>query len=68
MKSISGRRFCKLLEKRGWILRRINGSHFVYKKEGVEELLVVPVHKNNDLKTGLLKSLLKLSGIEEKDF
>ena len=67
MKSISGKRFCKLLEKRGWILRRINGSHFVYKKEGVEELLVVPVHKNNDLKTGLLKSLLKLSGIEEKD-
>ncbi|MFB0554406.1 MAG: type II toxin-antitoxin system HicA family toxin [Phycisphaerae bacterium] len=30
MKPISGKRFCRLLEDRGWILKRINGSHHIY--------------------------------------
>ena len=34
MKAISGKRFCKLLESRGWQLKRINGSHFIYVKIG----------------------------------
>ncbi len=67
MKSISGKKFCKLVEDKGWILKRINGSHHIYSKQGTEILLVIPVHKNDDLKTGLLKSLMKLSGIEESD-
>lgn len=67
MKSVSGKEFCKILEKKGWVLKRINGSHFVYGKEGSEFLIVVPVHKNEMLKTGLLKSLMKYSAIEESD-
>ncbi|MBI5218394.1 MAG: type II toxin-antitoxin system HicA family toxin [Bacteroidia bacterium] len=65
MKSISGKKFCKLIENKGWVLKRINGSHHIYGKPGTDILLVIPVHKNDDLKTGLLKSLMKLSGIEE---
>ena len=45
MKSISGKELCKIVEKKGWILKRINGSHHIYKKTGVENLLVIPVHK-----------------------
>lgn len=67
MKSISGKKFCKLVEDKGWILKRINGSHYIYSKQGTDILLVIPVHKNDDLKTGLLKSLMNLSGIEEKE-
>ncbi|WP_335823669.1 type II toxin-antitoxin system HicA family toxin [Brachyspira alvinipulli] len=29
MKTISGKKFCKLLETHGWILARINGSHYI---------------------------------------
>jgi len=65
MKPISGKNFCKLLEEKGWILKRINGSHYIYSKESTGEFLVVPVHKNEDLKTGLQICLMKLSGIEE---
>lgn len=65
MKSISGKNFCKLVEDKGWVLKRINGSHYIYSKQGI--LLVIPVHKNDDLRTGLLKSLMKLSGIEENE-
>ena len=39
----------KLLEKRGWELQRIRGSHHVYKKSGVEETAVVPIHRNVSL-------------------
>src|SRR5271166_3403445 len=30
MKPVSGNRICKELERRGWILLRINGSHHIY--------------------------------------
>jgi predicted RNA binding protein YcfA (HicA-like mRNA interferase family) len=67
MKSVSGKRFCKILEANGWVLKRINGSHFIYKKEGIEDILVVPVHGNEDLKEGLLRSMMKQAGLEEYD-
>ena len=67
MKSISGKNFCKLLEKKGWILARINGSHHIYIKSGTIFRISVPVHKNNDLKTGLLKSLMKIAEITESE-
>lgn len=67
MKTISGRSFCKLLEKRGWVLARINGSHHIYVKAGTIFRISVPVHKNKDLKTGLLKSLMKIADISESE-
>lgn len=65
MKSLSGRAFAKLLEREGWVLRRVNGSHHVYTKPGRVERLSVPIHGNDDLKLGLLRHLMKLAGIHE---
>ena len=67
MKSISGKKFCKIVERNGWILKRISGSHHIYVKQGTDIILVIPVHKNDDLKTGLLLSLMKLSEINESE-
>lgn len=67
MKSISGKKLCKLVERKGWVLKRINGSHHVYKKDGHGELLVIPVHRNTDLKPGLLRSILKIADIPESE-
>ncbi len=33
MKSVSGKNLCKIVEKRGWRLRRITGSHHIYTLE-----------------------------------
>lgn len=38
-----------------------------FEVRNVSILLVITIHKNDDLKTGLLKSLMNLSGIEEKE-
>lgn len=67
MKTISGKNFCKLLESHGWILARINGSHHIYVKSDRELRISIPVHKNDDLKIGLLKKLLKITDISEDE-
>jgi predicted RNA binding protein YcfA (HicA-like mRNA interferase family) len=68
MKSISGKKFAKLLERHGWILLRVNGSHHIYGKPGNVQKISVPIHGNKTLKTGLLKHFLKVSGISEEEF
>ncbi len=67
MKSLSGKELIKLLKRHGWILFRINGSHHIYGKEGGNVRLSVPVHADKSLKMGLLKHLLKLAELKEKN-
>ena len=67
MKSISGKKFSKLLERHGWKLARIKGSHYVYIKPGETARISVPIHGNKDLKLGLLKHLLKVAEINEDE-
>jgi predicted RNA binding protein YcfA (HicA-like mRNA interferase family) len=67
MKSVSGKRFCRILEIKGWILVRIKGSHHIYRNMVTGDKISVPVHKNDDLKIGLLNALLKQSGISEAE-
>ncbi|MFH1440450.1 MAG: type II toxin-antitoxin system HicA family toxin [Candidatus Omnitrophota bacterium] len=67
MKSISGKEFAKLLEKKDWELKRITGSHHVYVKSGNPARISVPIHKNIPLKIGLLKHLMKIANMEEKE-
>jgi len=65
MKSVSGKALAALLERRGWKLLRIHGSHHIYGKEGSVVRLSVPIHGNQPLKVGLLKHLLKLAQLSE---
>ena len=65
MKSISGRDFARLLERNDWRLARVKGSHHVYTKEGHTARISVPIHGSRPLKTGLLRHLMKIAGIEE---
>ena len=67
MKELSGKAFCRLLESKGWKLRRITGSHHIYAKEGLSVRISVPVHGNSSLKIGLQKYLMKLADIDESD-
>jgi predicted RNA binding protein YcfA (HicA-like mRNA interferase family) len=67
MKSISGKRLCKIVEQKGWVLRRITGSHHIYENLEVDQILSIPVHRNQDLKVGTLKALMKIAGLTEED-
>ncbi|WP_084222591.1 type II toxin-antitoxin system HicA family toxin [Thioalkalivibrio paradoxus] len=67
MKPVSGKSFCKVLETKGWKLRRINGSHHIYGKAGESARVSVPVHGNALLKIGLQRHLMKVAEIEENE-
>lgn len=67
MKAISGKELAKLLEKHGWVLLRVQGSHHIYGKTNNHTRLSVPIHGNQTLKFGLLRHLLKIAGLTEDD-
>ena len=67
MKAVSGKEFAKLLERHGWSLLRVQGSHHIYGKAGSDVRLSVPIHGNQSLKAGLLRHLMKLAGATEAD-
>jgi len=67
LKALSAKKFCKLLELKGWELKRINGSHYIYAKSGINARISVPVHGNSSLKIGLQKHLMKIAGILESE-
>lgn len=67
MKSASGKELARALERYGWTLLRIHGSHHIYGKTGSIVRLSVPIHGNQPLKIGLMKHLLKMAGLQESD-
>ncbi len=67
MKQISGKDFSALLQRLGWLLVRIHGSHHIHMKEGRPERISVPVHGNKPLNSGLLKHFMKIADIDEND-
>jgi predicted RNA binding protein YcfA (HicA-like mRNA interferase family) len=67
VKSVSGREFARVVERHGWSLLRVSGSHHIYGKQGSTVRLSVPIHGNKPMKTGLLRHLVKLAGLSEED-
>ena len=67
MKAVSGEVLCKIVERQGWQLKRITGSHHIYAKVGVDVILSIPVHSNRDLPIGILKSIIKDAKLTEED-
>ena len=65
MKALSGKELAKILEKNGWQLLRVQGSHHIYGKSGNIVRLSVPIHGSKPLKLGLQRHLLKLAGITQ---
>jgi predicted RNA binding protein YcfA (HicA-like mRNA interferase family) len=67
MKALSGKELAKLVERHGWTLLRVNGSHHIYGKPDSIVRLSIPIHGNKQLKAGLLRHLLKSAGLSEAD-
>jgi predicted RNA binding protein YcfA (HicA-like mRNA interferase family) len=67
VKPVTGKRLCRLLEAKGWELKRINGSHHIYSKTGSDLRISVPVHGSATLKVGLQVHLMKLANIDESE-
>lgn len=57
----------KILQKAGFYVDHISGSHHILYKDNKSNAVSVPYH-NKDLKLGTFKGILKQAGISVKDF
>ena len=67
MKSVSGKDFARLLQRKGWQLARVSGSHHIFKMAGRREHISLPIHGNQSLKPGLLRHFMEIADIEESE-
>ena len=56
----------RILERNGFVLGRVKGSHHIYYHPLTKKRAVVPVHKK-DLPKGTLLEILKQAGISKKE-
>jgi predicted RNA binding protein YcfA (HicA-like mRNA interferase family) len=67
VRPLSGRELARIVERQGWRLLRINGSHHIYGKDGERVRLTIPIHGAAPLKAGLLRHLVKSAGLSDED-
>ena len=64
---ISGKKFCKILEKLNFEKIQGKGSHVRYKHLDGRRT-VIPIHGNEDLGKGLLREILKQIDLSKEDY
>ena len=64
---ISGKKFCKILNKIGFVQIHGKGSHIRFKHSDGRRT-VVPVHGNEDLGKGLLRVILKQIKLSKEEY
>ena len=65
MRPLTGKELAKLLERHGWQLARVRGSHHFYTKPGRPERLSIPIHGSSTLKPGLQRRLVRTAGLPD---
>jgi len=59
---IGSREIIRLLERAGWVLVRITGSHHHFKRPAKPGIVTVP-HPKRDIPEGTLRSIERQSGL-----
>jgi predicted RNA binding protein YcfA (HicA-like mRNA interferase family) len=64
--ALKPRQIIKILEKKGFVLDRVKGSHHIYYHPETKRRAIVPLHRK-DLPKGTLLSILQQAGIERDE-
>ena len=67
MKPVSGKAMCKALERKGWRLVRVKGSHHHFLAPDLSRIVPVPVHGNKTLKPGTQHGIMRAAGLTDAD-
>lgn len=68
-KRVSGRRLVTILERLGWRVDRVRGSHHIMRNRALRgATLSVPVHRHDDLPIGTLMSILRDAQVDIDEF
>ncbi|OYD17170.1 hypothetical protein CH333_01735 [candidate division WOR-3 bacterium JGI_Cruoil_03_44_89] len=65
---VTGKQVVKVLEKKGFTIIRVRGSHYHLHHHSKDILVTVPVHAGKTLAPKTLKTILRHSKITLEDF
>jgi mRNA interferase HicA len=54
----------RILKKEGWNIIRKSGSHYILENSVKEGRIIIPFHSSKEVKKGLLKDIIKKTGIK----
>lgn len=66
--TVSARKLIKVLQKKGFVLHRVRGSHHVFIRKSDQLSISVPVHAGHDLGRGITHSILRDAEITPEEF
>ena len=64
---LSGRAVIQALQRGGFRLSHVHGSHYYLRRPDTAGLVVVPVHGNRDIPVGTLRSILHQAGLTREE-
>ncbi|MHC1706551.1 MAG: type II toxin-antitoxin system HicA family toxin [Bacteroidales bacterium] len=64
--SLTPKELIKILEKNGFVLKRIHGSHYFFVHPDTRKITSVPIH-TKELPKGTFYAILKQAGIDKKE-
>jgi len=64
---VTGPQLIRILERKGWYVKRSRGSHFVMRHPEIPDAIPVPVHGGREIKRGTLHSILRVAGISREE-
>lgn len=66
--AVTGRQLAKVLERKGWELDHVQGSHHVYANPELRRSVPIPVHAGRMIGRGLLSRILRQTDISRDEF
>ena len=63
---LTSNKVIKILEKKGFMLKRVTGSHYIYANPETKKRVTVPYH-SKDIAKGTLLQILEDAGISRED-
>ena len=68
LRVLSGKQVRSILAKHGYTVVRQRGSHIVMQKKLSDDTVTVPVPDHDEIKQGTLRSIIRQSGLNKKEF
>jgi predicted RNA binding protein YcfA (HicA-like mRNA interferase family) len=66
--AVDGKRAVRVLERAGFHVDRIEGSHHIMVKESHPVSVLIPVHGSRALPKGTLRSIIRMAGMSRDEF
>jgi predicted RNA binding protein YcfA (HicA-like mRNA interferase family) len=66
--ALKPREVIRILERAGYQVDRVRGSHYIMRRPGRRGRIPVPFHGGRDIKMAVLRSIIEQSGLTDEEF